>query len=113
MSATATNPAPTVLIAGATGYLGRFLVSEYARRGWQVRALVRRAAELEAQLVRAERRTHEHDYLPRAQRCEKSYLSNTPCVGRQQNYFRVCESLSQLTSRSQNELLRLISSLKL
>ena len=54
MSATATNPAPTVLIAGATGYLGRFLVSECARRGWQVRALVRRAAELEAQIVRAE-----------------------------------------------------------
>lgn len=31
----------TVLIAGATGYLGRFLCAEYARRGWYVAALVR------------------------------------------------------------------------
>lgn len=31
----------TVLIAGATGYLGRHLVGEYLGRGWQVRALVR------------------------------------------------------------------------
>ncbi|WP_323772289.1 SDR family oxidoreductase [Antarctobacter sp.] len=34
----------TVFIAGATGYLGRFLVSEYRRRGWHVTALVRNAA---------------------------------------------------------------------
>ncbi|MGR3813819.1 MAG: SDR family oxidoreductase [Cognatishimia activa] len=32
-----------VLIAGATGYLGRFLCAEYQRRGWQVSALVRSA----------------------------------------------------------------------
>lgn len=30
-----------VFIAGATGYLGRYLVNEYRRRGWSVRALVR------------------------------------------------------------------------
>lgn len=30
-----------VLIAGATGYLGRFLCAEYQRRGWHVTALVR------------------------------------------------------------------------
>lgn len=34
----------TVLIAGATGYLGRFLCAEYERRGWYVVALVRDAA---------------------------------------------------------------------
>lgn len=33
----------TVLIAGATGYLGQFLVQEYKQRGWHVRALVRNA----------------------------------------------------------------------
>lgn len=32
---------PTVLIAGASGYLGRHLVAEYKARGWRVRALVR------------------------------------------------------------------------
>ena len=32
-----------VLIAGATGYLGRFLCAEYRRRGWHVSALVRSA----------------------------------------------------------------------
>lgn len=31
-----------VLIAGATGYLGRHLCAEYQRRGWRVTALVRR-----------------------------------------------------------------------
>lgn len=31
----------TVLIAGATGYLGRYLCAEYRRRGWYVVALVR------------------------------------------------------------------------
>ena len=31
----------TVLIAGATGYLGHYLVAEYRSRGWHVRALVR------------------------------------------------------------------------
>ncbi|MEZ5721378.1 MAG: NAD(P)H-binding protein [Paracoccaceae bacterium] len=34
----------TVLIAGATGYLGRYLCAEYERRGWYVVALVRDAA---------------------------------------------------------------------
>lgn len=33
----------TVFIAGATGYLGRFLCAEYGRRGWYVIALVRNA----------------------------------------------------------------------
>lgn len=34
----------TVFIAGATGYLGRSLCSEYRQRGWRVVALVRDAA---------------------------------------------------------------------
>ena len=33
----------TVLVAGATGYLGRYLCAEYERRGWYVVALVRSA----------------------------------------------------------------------
>ncbi|MGI3185913.1 SDR family oxidoreductase [Nioella aestuarii] len=49
-----TLPAKTVLIAGATGYLGRYLVEEYARRGWRVKALVRRDADLPAEMVHAE-----------------------------------------------------------
>jgi len=32
----------TVLIAGSTGYLGRYLVAEYMKRGWNVIALVRK-----------------------------------------------------------------------
>lgn len=48
----------TVFIAGATGYLGRYLCAEYRSRGWQVVALVRdavRAAGLDAdRLVEAE-----------------------------------------------------------
>lgn len=46
---------PHVLVAGATGYLGRYVVSEYAARGWTVTALVRdasRASDLEADHVR-------------------------------------------------------------
>lgn len=47
-----------VFIAGATGYLGRFLCAEYRARGWHVTALVRdlgRACDLEAnRLVEAE-----------------------------------------------------------
>lgn len=46
---------PHVLVAGATGYLGRYIVSEYAARGWTVTALVRdasRASDLEADHVR-------------------------------------------------------------
>jgi len=31
----------TVLVAGASGYLGRYVVTEFARRGYAVRALVR------------------------------------------------------------------------
>jgi uncharacterized protein YbjT (DUF2867 family) len=34
-----------VLIAGATGYLGRYLCAEYQRRGWYVIALVRNARQ--------------------------------------------------------------------
>lgn len=34
----------TVFIAGATGYLGRYLCAEYQRRGWHVTALVRNRA---------------------------------------------------------------------
>lgn len=37
----------TVLVAGATGYLGRYLVTELARRGTRVRALVRSRARAE------------------------------------------------------------------
>ena len=33
----------TVFIAGATGYLGRYLCAEYKSRGWRVHALVRNA----------------------------------------------------------------------
>ena len=49
---------PDVFIAGATGYLGRYLCAEYRKRGWHVRALVRdtgRAQGLEAdELIVAE-----------------------------------------------------------
>ena len=34
-----------VFIAGATGYLGRYLCAEYQRRGWYVIALVRKSRE--------------------------------------------------------------------
>ncbi len=46
-----------VLVAGATGYLGRFLCAEYARRGHHVTALVRDARRAEGQadvLIEAE-----------------------------------------------------------
>ena len=36
-----------VLVAGATGYLGRFVVQEFSRRGYRVRALVRNPRKLE------------------------------------------------------------------
>jgi len=36
------NSNKTVFIAGATGYLGRYLVEEYMERGWNVIALVRK-----------------------------------------------------------------------
>lgn len=36
---------PIVFIAGATGYLGRFLCTEYKRLGWTVYALVRNKAK--------------------------------------------------------------------
>jgi nucleoside-diphosphate-sugar epimerase len=35
---------PHVFVAGATGYLGRHIVSEYLSRGWTVTALVRDAS---------------------------------------------------------------------
>ncbi|WP_424972831.1 SDR family oxidoreductase [Dinoroseobacter sp. S76] len=38
----------TVLVAGATGYLGRHIVEKYAANGWHVRALVRNAAKARA-----------------------------------------------------------------
>ncbi len=38
--------ARTVLVAGATGYLGRYLVAEFRRQGWRVRALARDPAGL-------------------------------------------------------------------
>lgn len=48
----------TVFIAGATGYLGRYLCAEFKRRGWVVHALVRdraKALDLHAdQLIEAE-----------------------------------------------------------
>lgn len=47
----------TVFIAGATGYLGRHLVQEYAQRGWHVRALVRNAESATASELGA------HDYV--------------------------------------------------
>ena len=34
-----------VFIAGATGYLGRFLCAEFQQRGWYVIALVRNSAQ--------------------------------------------------------------------
>ena len=36
-----------VLIAGATGYLGRFVVQEFKKQGYWVRALARNAKRLE------------------------------------------------------------------
>ena len=36
------NNTKTVFIAGATGYLGRYLVAEYVERGWNVIALARK-----------------------------------------------------------------------
>lgn len=38
----------TVLVAGATGYLGRHIVAHYAASGWHVRALVRDTAKAQA-----------------------------------------------------------------
>ena len=38
----------TILVAGATGYLGRFIVVELYRRGYQVRTLVRDLSRAEA-----------------------------------------------------------------
>lgn len=37
-----------VLIAGATGYLGRYLCAEYQHRGWHVTALVRKTSRCDA-----------------------------------------------------------------
>ena len=36
-----------VLVAGATGYLGRFVVREFKKRGYWVRALARNPQKLE------------------------------------------------------------------
>jgi len=51
------NQQKTVVIAGSTGYLGRFLVSEYQQRGWKVVALARnkaRAPQDATEVVQAE-----------------------------------------------------------
>jgi uncharacterized protein YbjT (DUF2867 family) len=37
-----------VLVAGATGYLGRFVVQEFKKQGYRVRALARNSAKLES-----------------------------------------------------------------
>ena len=37
-----------VLIAGATGYLGRFVVQEFKKQGYRVRALARNASGLKS-----------------------------------------------------------------
>lgn len=42
-----------ILIAGATGYLGRYLVDAFAAAGWQVHALVRDAAKAKSQGLKA------------------------------------------------------------
>lgn len=44
----------SVLIAGATGYLGRYLVSEYKRRDWRVHALVRNSSKAQEQDLNAD-----------------------------------------------------------
>lgn len=38
----------TILVAGASGYLGRYAVAEFARRGYRVKALVRSKAALDS-----------------------------------------------------------------
>ncbi len=38
--------APRVLVAGATGYLGKFVTREFKQRGYWVRALTRSAQRL-------------------------------------------------------------------
>ena len=40
-----------MLVAGATGYLGRFVVKEALERGYKVRALTRKKARLPAELA--------------------------------------------------------------
>jgi NADH dehydrogenase len=50
------NPSQTVAIAGATGFVGRYVVRELLSRGFAVRALVRSADKAEAVL-------HQHEHL--------------------------------------------------
>ena len=38
---------PRVLVAGATGYLGKFVVREFKKRGYFVRALARSPGKLD------------------------------------------------------------------
>ena len=45
VNSTLQSPAGTVLITGATGYLGRALIPAVLARGYRVRALVRRGSE--------------------------------------------------------------------
>jgi len=57
-----TETTKTILIAGATGYLGRHLVQEYAAKsGWRIKALVRRKVDFshDVELVMAEATTPE------------------------------------------------------
>lgn len=44
----------TVVVAGATGYLGRFFCAEYRKRGWRVRAIVRNAERARASSLEAD-----------------------------------------------------------
>ncbi|MCB9621205.1 MAG: SDR family oxidoreductase [Sandaracinus sp.] len=56
-----------ILVAGATGYLGRFVVAEGVSRGWRVRALVRdaRRAAFSSKVELFEGRATETDSLAR------------------------------------------------
>jgi len=45
----------TVVIAGATGYLGHHLVNEYRHRGWTVHAIVRDVDKAQQQGLAADR----------------------------------------------------------
>ncbi|MGB5662920.1 NmrA family NAD(P)-binding protein, partial [Eudoraea sp.] len=42
-----TNSPPRVLVAGATGYLGKYVTREFKKRGYWVRVLTRSIERLE------------------------------------------------------------------
>ena len=54
-----------MFIAGATGYLGRFMVKEALKRGYKVRALTRDMAKLPAELAEIQGRASpcEHGWV--------------------------------------------------